>query len=223
MSWPQSLVKQFQNPLSWPKIEDLLNSLEVHALHRVRPAKIINERTRAHFSAPYFVPTVIFTILLMPVPHLPCVGKEIEGAVSFFSKFPHLSLCAVEVNGPMFSNKHLCKSSWQLQPQWAQTPARDESFMYSLTCLELQILSTVEKFILEKFILANAFVRMIGSAPPQYSILLCLWQQQGQLGKAVFNMVLAKACQIISFPTQSSLPQHTSHRKATSFGGPWVN
>lgn len=84
-------------------------------------------------------------------------------------------------------------------------------------------MSTVEKFILEKFILVNTFVSMIRSTPPQYSILLCLWQQQGQLGKAGFNMVLAKACQIISFPTQGSLPQQTSHSKATSFGGHWVN
>lgn len=62
-------------------------------------------------------------------------------------------------------------------------------------------MSTLEKFILEKFIIANIFVSMIRSTPPQYSILLCLWQQQGQLGKAAFNMVLAKACQIIlSFP-----------------------
>lgn len=99
----------------------------------------------------------------------------------------------------------------------------NESFMYSFTCLELQIMSTVEKFILEKFILANIFVSMIRSTPPQYSILLCLWQQQGQLGKEIFNMVLAKACQIISFPTQGTLPQQTSHSKGTSFGGHWIN
>lgn len=96
--------------------------------------------------------------------------------------------------------------------------------MYSLTCLKLQVMSTVEKFILEKFILANVFVIMIRSTPPpQYSILLCLWQQQGQLGKAAFNMVLVKACQIISFPTKGSLPQHTSRSKRTSFGGHWIN
>lgn len=57
-------------------------------------------------------------------------------------------------------------------------------------------MSTVEKFTLE-----NIFVSMIRSTPPQYSILLCLWQQEGQLGKAALNMMLVKACQIIYFPT----------------------
>lgn len=75
----------------------------------------------------------------------------------------------------------------------------------------------------EKFILENIFVTMIRSTPPQYSILLCLWQQQGQLGKAAFNMMLVKACQIINFPTRGCLPQQTSHSKVTSFSGHWIN
>lgn len=75
-------------------------------------------------------------------------------------------------------------------------------------------MSTVEKFILE-----NVFVSVIRSTPPQYSILLCLWQQQGQLGKAAFNMMLVKACQIMYSPTRSSLPQQTSQSKGTSFSG----
>lgn len=75
-------------------------------------------------------------------------------------------------------------------------------------------MSTVEKFILQYI-----FVSMIRSTPPQYSILLCLWQQQGHLGKTAFNIVLVKACQIIQFPTRGSLPQQTSHSKGTSFSG----
>lgn len=72
----------------------------------------------------------------------------------------------------------------------------------------------------EKFTLENIFVSVIRSTPPQFSILLCLWQQQqGQLGKAAFNIMLVKACQIINFPTRGILPQQTSRSKGTSFGG----
>lgn len=198
---PLALAKlcqiNLQSPLFWCKVEYLPSPLDVYAPHKVMSTKAKNEKCTVLIQ-------VAFTTFCLSALMLEKKLREQQ----VFPKFS-VPINAIEINGLMLSSLTKYSWKWMVIATNKQTPTRDESVLCSsLVCSYRSTPSTVEKFILEYI-----FVCMIKPLPPQYSILFCLWQQQGHLGKIVFNIMLVKACQIIYFPTWGTLPQQTSHRK----------